>query len=188
MTRWRSSNRTRLGSNRSRLLDVIAAIFGIGAPRASYSVMMPLAAAGVVIAVVWPVMTWVERYLPSVLGKPRRSRRRPLSSLGSPWRRNFAPRRSAESSMQREEAAMADAGQPLRSRRRSAIVALADREAEPPVDPGVVHAAYRSGLRRSRRNGIRSRHCGLGAPVSSVKRSMPLLSMISLPSGPGWRP
>jgi len=55
-------------TNRNRLLAVIAVILGIGALRASYSVTMPLAAAGVVIAAVWPIKTWVDRYLPSGLG------------------------------------------------------------------------------------------------------------------------
>lgn len=54
-------------TTRNKLLGVIAVILGIGALRASYSVTMPLAAAGVVIAAVWPVKTWVDRYLPSGL-------------------------------------------------------------------------------------------------------------------------
>ncbi|GEL41532.1 AI-2E family transporter [Methylorubrum extorquens] len=55
-------------TNRNRLLGVIAVILGIGALRASYSVTMPLAAAAVVIAAVWPVKTWADRYLPAGLG------------------------------------------------------------------------------------------------------------------------
>lgn len=55
-------------TNRNRLLGIIAVILGVGALRASYSVTMPLAAAGVVIAAVWPIKVWVDRYLPSGLG------------------------------------------------------------------------------------------------------------------------
>lgn len=48
----------------NRLLAVIVAILSMFALRATYDVTMPLAAAAVVIAAVWPVKPWLERFLP----------------------------------------------------------------------------------------------------------------------------
>ena len=52
---------------RNRLLAVIATVLVVVGLRASYPVTMPLAAAAVVIAAVWPVKQWLDRALPSSL-------------------------------------------------------------------------------------------------------------------------
>jgi AI-2 transport protein TqsA len=56
-----------LDAIRNRALAVIAVILAIVGLRESYSVTMPLAAAIVVIAAVWPIKPWLEQVLPSKL-------------------------------------------------------------------------------------------------------------------------
>lgn len=50
---------------RNRLLAVLAFLFVVAALRASYPVTMPLAFALVVMAAVWPVKPWLDRFVPS---------------------------------------------------------------------------------------------------------------------------
>jgi AI-2 transport protein TqsA len=50
-----------------RLLCVIAVVLMAAALRAAYPVAMPLAITLVVVAAVWPIKQWLERYLPSWL-------------------------------------------------------------------------------------------------------------------------
>ena len=52
-------------SIRNRILAVITAVLVIAGLRASYAVTMPLAAAIIVIAAIWPVKPWLDRALPS---------------------------------------------------------------------------------------------------------------------------
>jgi predicted PurR-regulated permease PerM len=54
---------TRNETIRNRLLGIITVILAIGALRASYPVTMPLAAAFVVIAAIWPIKPWLDRFL-----------------------------------------------------------------------------------------------------------------------------
>lgn len=51
----------------TRLLAIVAFLLVAFALRQTYSVTMPLAAAFVVIAAVWPVKPWLQRYLPETL-------------------------------------------------------------------------------------------------------------------------
>lgn len=55
---------TRDNTNRNRTLAIIAVVIVAFALRETYSVTMPIAAATVVIAAVWPVQTWLSRMLP----------------------------------------------------------------------------------------------------------------------------
>ena len=52
---------------RNQMLAVIAVVLVIAALRASYAVTMPLAAAIVIIAAIWPIKPWLDRALPSKL-------------------------------------------------------------------------------------------------------------------------
>jgi predicted PurR-regulated permease PerM len=52
---------------RNRLLTVIAILLLIGGLRAGYVVTMPVAAAAVIIAAIWPIKPWLDRALPSKL-------------------------------------------------------------------------------------------------------------------------
>ncbi|MGE4256840.1 MAG: AI-2E family transporter [Xanthobacteraceae bacterium] len=52
---------------RNRMLAVITVILVIAGLRASYAVTMPLAAAVVVVAAIWPIKPWLDRALPSQL-------------------------------------------------------------------------------------------------------------------------
>ncbi len=54
---------TRNETIRNRLLSIITVILAIGALRASYPVTMPLTAAFVVIAAIWPIKPWLDRFL-----------------------------------------------------------------------------------------------------------------------------
>jgi predicted PurR-regulated permease PerM len=53
------------GTLRNQLLAVIMVVLVIAALRASYAVTMPLAAAAVVVAAIWPIKPWLDRALPS---------------------------------------------------------------------------------------------------------------------------
>jgi AI-2 transport protein TqsA len=50
---------------RNRMLAVITVILATAALKASYAVTMPLAVAAVIIAAIWPVKPWLDRFLPS---------------------------------------------------------------------------------------------------------------------------
>lgn len=52
---------------RNRMLAVITVLLAIAGLRASYAVTMPLAAAIVVVAAIWPIKPWLDRALPSKL-------------------------------------------------------------------------------------------------------------------------
>jgi AI-2 transport protein TqsA len=52
---------------RNRLLAGILVLLVLAALSASYSVTMPLAAAGVAVAAVWPFKTWLDQVLPSTV-------------------------------------------------------------------------------------------------------------------------
>ncbi|WP_424360594.1 AI-2E family transporter [Methylocystis parvus] len=52
----------------TRLLAVLVALAALFALRETYAVTMPLAAAAVVIAAVWPAKRWLRRFLPGVAG------------------------------------------------------------------------------------------------------------------------
>lgn len=54
-------------TTRNRTLAVIAVVLVAFALRETYAVTMPLAAAAVVIAAIWPVRTWLNRMLPAAL-------------------------------------------------------------------------------------------------------------------------
>ena len=49
---------------RNRLLTLIAALLGIEALRASFAVTMPILFAGVIVAALWPLKLWLQRWLP----------------------------------------------------------------------------------------------------------------------------
>lgn len=51
-----------------RLLSVLVALAALFALRETYAVTMPLAAAAVVIAAVWPAKRWLQRFLPRAAG------------------------------------------------------------------------------------------------------------------------
>lgn len=51
----------------NRILAVIAGVIVVAALRASYAVTMPLAAAIVIIAAIWPIKPWLDNALPSAL-------------------------------------------------------------------------------------------------------------------------
>src|SRR5690349_16910276 len=50
---------------RNRMLALIASVVVIAGLRASYSVTMPLAAATIIVAAVWPIKPWLDRIAPS---------------------------------------------------------------------------------------------------------------------------
>jgi predicted PurR-regulated permease PerM len=50
-----------------RLLAVLAAVLAIAALRASYAVSMPVVFSVLVIAAVWPLKAWLDRFMPSAL-------------------------------------------------------------------------------------------------------------------------
>jgi AI-2 transport protein TqsA len=52
---------------RNNLLALIAVLLSVGALRASYAVMMPILFAGVIVAALWPLKLWLQRFLPSWL-------------------------------------------------------------------------------------------------------------------------
>ena len=52
---------------RNRLLTLIAFVIGVAALRASYSVTMPFLFAAVIVAALWPLKLWLDRWLPSWL-------------------------------------------------------------------------------------------------------------------------
>ena len=52
---------------RNRLLALIAFILAVAALRASYAVTMPLLFAAVIVAALWPLKLWLDRWLPSWL-------------------------------------------------------------------------------------------------------------------------
>lgn len=52
---------------RNRLLALIAFVLAVAALRFSYPVTMPLAFAGLIIAAIWPLKQWFDRWLPSLL-------------------------------------------------------------------------------------------------------------------------
>lgn len=52
---------------RNRLLALIAFILGVAALRASYAVTMPILFAAVIVAALWPLKLWLDRWLPSWL-------------------------------------------------------------------------------------------------------------------------
>lgn len=52
---------------RNRMLAVITALLVVAGLRASFAVTMPLAAAIVVVAAIWPIKPWLDRVLPSKL-------------------------------------------------------------------------------------------------------------------------
>ena len=51
----------------TRLLALIAFLLVGFAMRQTYAVTMPLAAAAVIIAAIWPIKTWLEKFLPATL-------------------------------------------------------------------------------------------------------------------------
>jgi predicted PurR-regulated permease PerM len=50
---------------RNRMLAVIVVVLVVAGLRASYAVTMPLAAAIVIVAAIWPIKPWLDRALPS---------------------------------------------------------------------------------------------------------------------------
>ena len=52
---------------RNRLLALIAFILGVAALRASYAVTMPILFAAVIVAALWPLKLWLDRWMPSWL-------------------------------------------------------------------------------------------------------------------------
>lgn len=64
-----AAGRSRLSQEtvRNRLLGVMLALLAVAGLKWSYPVTMPLAAAGFVIAVVWPVKPWLDRRVPSAI-------------------------------------------------------------------------------------------------------------------------
>ena len=52
---------------RNRLLAVIAVILGIAGLRESYPILMPALFAMVIVAAIWPLKHWFDRWLPSWL-------------------------------------------------------------------------------------------------------------------------
>jgi len=52
---------------RNRLLALIAFVLGVAALRQSYPVAMPVLFAGVIVAALWPLRCWLDRWLPSWL-------------------------------------------------------------------------------------------------------------------------
>ncbi|MFV0923792.1 AI-2E family transporter [Sphingomonas parapaucimobilis] len=50
---------------RNRMLTIIAAILLIGALRAGFAVIMPIAFAAIIVAALWPLKRWLARYMPS---------------------------------------------------------------------------------------------------------------------------
>lgn len=50
--------------NRNRLLSLIATILATAALRASYPVTMPVAFSALLIAAIWPVKQWLDRFIP----------------------------------------------------------------------------------------------------------------------------
>ncbi len=52
---------------RNRLLTVVAVTLTVGALRIGYAVAMPVAVAALIIAAVWPLKCWFDRWLPSWL-------------------------------------------------------------------------------------------------------------------------
>lgn len=54
-------------ASRNRMLALITIVLVTAALRASYSVTMPIAVSGLVIAAIWPVKPWLDRALPSSL-------------------------------------------------------------------------------------------------------------------------
>lgn len=50
---------------RNRLLTLIAVILSVTALRESYAVTMPVLFAGVIVAALWPLKLWLDRWLPS---------------------------------------------------------------------------------------------------------------------------
>lgn len=52
---------------RNRLVTLIAFVLAVAALRASYTVTMPLSFAAIIIAALWPLKIWLDRWLPSWL-------------------------------------------------------------------------------------------------------------------------
>jgi len=62
---------------RNRLLAVITVLLVVAGLRASYAVTMPLAAAIVIIAAIWPIKPWLDRALPSKAMDQKKEREAP---------------------------------------------------------------------------------------------------------------